>query len=72
VTLGRSNGDLEIRVEDNGAGFDATATDQGGGLGLVGMRERAALVSGRLALESERGSGTRIRVLLPVGDEAHE
>ena len=43
-------------VEDDGEGF--TATDEAeGGIGLAGMRERLALLGGRLTIESDRGDG---------------
>ena len=40
-------------IEDDGAGFDPSGLDDHG-LGLVGMRERLALLGGRLAIESGR------------------
>ena len=72
ITLRRDDGDVEISVEDDGRGFDPGDMDASQrGLGLVGMRERAALLSGRVALESERGAGTRVQVKLPVTDRAY-
>ena len=50
-------------VEDNGCGFDTTGSASaraGGGLGLVGMTERAALVGGTCQVESRSGSTTVI------------
>ena len=38
-------------------------------LGLSGMRERAALLGGRLTIESAQGSGTTVFVEIPVPDE---
>ena len=72
VSLQHLDSQLEITVEDNGAGFDvAGATESARGLGLVGMRERAALLSGRLSLESRTHGGTRVNVRLPVGAIGH-
>jgi signal transduction histidine kinase len=72
VVLRRRDADLEIAVEDDGRGFDTSETTvTRRGLGLVGVRERAALLSGRVALESERGGGTRLKVRLPLGDGTH-
>jgi signal transduction histidine kinase len=69
ITLRRHENDIEISVEDDGRGFDPADLDHTQrGLGLIGMRERAALLSGRVALESARGSGTRVNVRLPVSD----
>jgi signal transduction histidine kinase len=72
VTLHRHEADLEITIEDDGRGFDPTDMDDAQrGLGLAGMRERAALLSGRVALESNRGVGTRVNVRLPLRDATH-
>jgi two-component system sensor histidine kinase UhpB len=52
-----------LRISDDGRGF-ADAED--GGLGLVGMRERALLAGGRLSVFSRPGEGTRVE--LAVGE----
>jgi signal transduction histidine kinase len=54
-----------LRIEDDGGGF-SPAQVAGGGLGLVGMRERVASVNGALDIESKRGAGTRIMVEIPL------
>jgi signal transduction histidine kinase len=67
VLLTRKPGTVVAVVEDDGAGFDparVVETDTGG-LGLVGMRERVALVSGRLTVESSPGKGTTVVVEVP-------
>ncbi|MBW4041783.1 MAG: sensor histidine kinase [Acidobacteria bacterium] len=56
--------DVELRVSDDGRGFDASSTPSGFGLG--GMRERLALVGGRLAVTSAPGAGTTLVASLPV------
>ena len=59
-----------VVVEDDGVGFDAeSVTAPAGRLGLLGMRERVALVGGTLTIESSPGRGTTIIacVPLPVG-----
>jgi signal transduction histidine kinase len=58
-----------LEVVDDGAGFEAAAARGHGGLGLIGMEERARLVQGKLSIESQPGHGTRIelQVPLPVG-----
>ena len=48
-----------VEVADDGVGFD-TAVPQPGHYGLLGMREQAALIAGRLSIVSEPGKGTRI------------
>jgi signal transduction histidine kinase len=52
-------------IEDDGQGFQAGSA-RVDALGLVGMRERAALVGGRLTIESSEGQGTTIAVEVPA------
>jgi two-component system CheB/CheR fusion protein len=60
-------------IEDNGIGFDHLAVvDKSKGLGLIGMRERAALVGGTLEIESATGQGSTLFVRVPlafIGEE---
>ena len=68
VNLSLSTADKSIRlsVADNGAGFCAeTARNQPMSFGLAGMRERAALLGGTLAVRSAPGEGARITLQLP-------
>jgi len=61
--------ELLVIVEDNGRGFkpDVPLTVKApGGLGLVGIRERVALVGGKLKVESESGSGTTLAIRIPA------
>jgi signal transduction histidine kinase len=55
---------VAVAVRDDGCGFDTAAP--GTGFGLVGMRERATLVSGEVSVESEEGRGTVVRALIPA------
>ena len=68
---------VTLIVDDNGAGFDpGLAEHSGGGLGLIGIRERAVQFRGVVRIESAPGHGTRLTVELPVrhrppdGDES--
>jgi two-component system, NarL family, sensor histidine kinase UhpB len=57
---------VELRVRDNGKGFDAARRADGvPGIGLSGMAERARLVGGELTVTSSPGSGTRVRLYIP-------
>ena len=58
------NEGVTMEIQDDGCGFDA-AVQPGRGLGLVGIAERARLLGGFAAVESEPGRGTLIRVHLP-------
>ena len=66
VRLTRFADAVELRVEDDGEGFDPPAV-AGDRFGLVGMRERARLLGGRLVVESAPGTGTAIDVRVPIG-----
>lgn len=59
---------LRLRVQDDGQAFDPTQARHGrsGGLGLLGIRERAALVGAELDIISTPGQGTAVEVCLPV------
>jgi len=60
---------ITLLVEDNGHGFLVPPGGERHGttLGLMGMGERAALVGGELAVDSQPGVGTTIRVTIPFG-----
>jgi signal transduction histidine kinase len=55
---------VRVSVSDDGRGFTTTARHQG--FGLLGMRERVALVDGSLEIESAPGKGTTLRAAVPV------
>ncbi len=65
ISIVRKNGSVSAVVEDDGRGFpvDETRDDA---LGLVGMRERVALLGGRIAIESAPEKGTTLAVEVPV------
>ena len=60
-----AEGSLRIAVGDDGTGFDLSAISDG--RGLTGMRERAALLGGRIDVTSEPGKGTEVLATLPLG-----
>src|ERR1035437_1392075 len=66
VSLRIADKSIRLSVTDNGAGFSAeTARNQPMSFGLAGMRERAALLGGTLAVRSTPGEGARITLQLP-------
>src|SRR6185295_14063327 len=67
VVIGVSEHTLHLAIEDNGQGFDPTASSSR--LGLAGMRERLLLVGGRLAIESSPDVGTTIFARIPIRSE---
>ncbi len=60
VSLKMSDGRLILTVSDDGCGFIEHGIPESDELGLAGMRERAALAGGELAVVSSPGSGTRV------------
>ena len=63
VEVVEEEGDIRIRVTDDGSGFDPQRT--GGGFGLLGMRERVNLTGGRFDVRSGE-DGTTIVAVLPA------
>ncbi len=64
VELHQQDTQLELLITDNGVGFDVGAA-HGASTGLLGMRERVALVGGQLKIESAPSQGTTIRARFP-------
>ncbi len=66
----RQGRDLVITVQDNGVGFDVAAMmanhARSGSLGMVNMRERAAMLNGTFNLASSPGTGTRVTIVAPL------
>jgi len=65
IVLGRKGASVTAIIEDDGVGFDPARAREDG-LGLIGMRERVALVGGRLTVESRPGAGTTFVAEVPV------
>jgi signal transduction histidine kinase len=55
---------VELRVRDEGRGYDPS--EHTGGFGLLGMRERVELLGGRLTVDTAPGAGTTVRARLPA------
>jgi signal transduction histidine kinase len=65
IVLTRRDGSVSAVIEDDGRGFSSEPSD-GDGLGLLGMRERIALVGGRLEIESSPDAGTTLSIEVPA------
>ena len=67
---------VQMCVEDDGCGFDLTTVfeskEQGRGLGLLGMKERATFAQGVCRIDSCPGAGTRVVVTIPFGEAFHD
>lgn len=73
VTIAFRRGRVNVTVSDNGQGFDVPENGvllkAGRNAGLIGMRERAQLLSGSFSVASERGRGTTVVVAVPARSE---
>ncbi len=69
VALTQENRSILMKIQDDGCGFDphlVTAVSEQRHLGLISMRERAAIAGGSLTLDTEPGTGTSLLVRLPL------
>jgi two-component system sensor histidine kinase UhpB len=64
VSLSLEQGELRMRIADNGRGFDAALASAG--IGLVGMRERVYALNGSIAVETSPEAGTLISIAMPI------
>jgi signal transduction histidine kinase len=71
ITLVRKGPAAVVVVEDDGTGFDPAGL-RDGALGIAGMRERVALVGGRLTIESSPSRGTTLVAEVPATADAGE
>jgi two-component system sensor kinase len=65
VSVARRDTTVAATIEDDGEGFDLRSVREDG-IGLIGMRERLALIEGRLHVESRPGVGTTIVAEVPT------
>jgi signal transduction histidine kinase len=77
VGLEYTSSTVKLTVADNGQGFrpeeKPRLTDGSkGGLGLIGMRERARLVAGKFNVKSAPGKGTTVSIKVPVPAKSTE
>jgi signal transduction histidine kinase len=63
-------GEVQIRVEDDGKGFDPDVVTNG--FGLSGMRERVELLGGTIAIRSSPGEGAEIEATMPSGRSSED
>jgi len=69
VELKGISGEIQLIVNDMGAGFDQDDAMNRNGLGLISMRERLQLVSGEFSIKSKPGTGTTISARVPLKGE---
>lgn len=68
VLLSISKSEVTLIVEDDGVGFDPNSvhSSSNGGIGIIGMRERAELLNGTFQVESGAAKGTTIYTRIPT------
>jgi PAS domain S-box-containing protein len=70
VALDHGDGEIAIRVRDDGVGFSMQSPRKPNSYGLIGLRERAYLLGGTVTIDSTPGRGTLIEVRLPLAEGA--
>lgn len=60
VKLKRHNNQTQLIIRDDGCGFDLGSSDHQNHFGLLGMRERAEMIGGKLSVESQVEKGTQV------------
>jgi signal transduction histidine kinase len=60
---------LHLHISDNGRGLDSEHAPESSGLGMIGMRARARSTGGELQVQSQKGSGVRIGIWVPMQSE---
>src|SRR5581483_11903790 len=66
IALEERDGELVVEIADDGRGITDSERVGVGSLGLLGMRERARLLGGRLTITGANGGGTTVRAAIPV------
>jgi signal transduction histidine kinase len=72
VSVHRRGAFLFLRVRDNGVGIARERVHAAGTLGLVGMRERAQLARGRVAIRALASGGTLVSAVVPAPEQGAE
>ena len=64
IQLTRSGGNVDLKITDNGKGFDFKKMRKG--LGFMNMKNRAELFGGRVDIISHPGKGCQLHVVFPL------
>ena len=70
ITLEVVENVLRLTVKDQGVGLSTDRLQTGVSIGIVGMKERAHLVNGKLSIQSQSGQGTEVSVEVPLSPAA--
>jgi len=66
VKLSSSHAETRLQIRDDGKGIEPASMHKSGSFGLLGMRERAAMVGGALTIAGSPGAGTTIVMTVPA------
>src|SRR5258706_4763108 len=66
IQLNKENGDLVLTISDNGRGITEAEKSGQSRLGLLGMRERAHLVGGKIEIAGSKDKGTLVTLRFPI------
>lgn len=69
IALATGPGGFSMMVSDNGKGLQPGDRSKGNSFGLMGIRERALFLGGELSITSSPGSGTVLRITIPLGPD---
>jgi signal transduction histidine kinase len=68
LCLERDLHEVQLRIEDDGVGFNVEPTGEKKGLGLRNITERVRMLDGKMTIASSPGKGTRIQIAIPVSE----
>ncbi len=69
IQLERDIHEVQLRIEDDGAGFSLDGIGSKKGLGLKNIAERVRMLGGTLKIDSSSGGGTRVEVAIPIAEK---
>jgi signal transduction histidine kinase len=68
VDLEQDKNSILLKIKDNGLGFEIRKHSGNKTLGILGMKERAAMMGGQYDISSASGQGTTITVKVPINE----
>jgi len=69
VSVSENETELLLEIADDGKGINTENIGNRKTLGIIGMKERAALLGGKLTIEGAKNKGTRTKLILPIKNE---
>jgi len=66
ITVDQSGDDIVLEIQDDGKGFDPAVSPENRSFGLMGMRERAIALGGKVIIDSAPSEGTVVSVRIPI------